>query len=158
MKLMILRGIFFSMLCLLFITCANNDNSDALLEQAGQVHLEAVEVDKKIQSMLPKFVDIKQQIEQKQTDRTPEENQILKQITALESRYAFWKENYVEVPGLEHDHDHDHDHSHHDHGHGSQVEVSPEDMLLIQQEFKDSLSSIALGLEQLEIPEYLVAN
>ena len=155
---MLSRSIFFGIFFLFIASCSNSNNSkkdNTILQQAGQIHLEAVKIDEKIQPTLTKVTSVKQQLEQKTIELTLEEKGFLQEVIELERSYAFWEENHVEVPGFEHEgHDH-HDHSHHDHNHGPSLDVSAEDMLLIQQEFKDSLSSIAARLEKLNIPDSL---
>ena len=49
----------------------------------------------------------------------------------------------------EHEHHHDHEHDHHHH-HGSQPDLTPEDMLAVQQEFLDSVRVIQRAVSQLK--------
>lgn len=155
---MLFRSFFFSIFCFfLIISCANQGKKDELLQQAGKIHLEAIKMDEKIRPDLTKVFSVKKRLEQKQTELTLEEKNLLEQIKQLKSSYDFWNENHVEVPGFEHEgHHHDHAHHDHDHDHGPSLEVSSEDMLSIQKEFKDSLSSIAERLDNLHIPDSLI--
>ncbi|MEM9848605.1 MAG: hypothetical protein AAF847_11990 [Bacteroidota bacterium] len=155
-----MRIILFSILCCSLVACANQQQNkeEELLQQAGQIHLEAIKIDETVKPKFAKMTRAKEQLAQKQAELTPEENQLLQKMVALEQSYTFWNENHVEVPGFEHEgHDH-HDHSHHDHDHGPSLDVSAEDMLVIQQEFKDSLVSIAERLESLAIPDSLLVQ
>lgn len=155
---MTLRSIFFGLCGVLLFACGHQHEHDEVLEQAGKIHLEAVKMDETIKPRLEKLSDVKKRLEQKQGELSVQESQMMQQIATLERSYAFWDENHVEVPGFEHaGHEHDHDHDH-DHDHGPGLEVSSEDMLLIQQEFKDTLSSIAARLEKLAIPDSLMVQ
>jgi hypothetical protein len=67
-------------------------------------------------------------------------------LAALEN----WEKQLVEVPGNE-DHDHNHGaHEHHDHEQAS-VEVTPEQMLLIQRELENRLNNISKRLQQISL-------
>lgn len=121
------------MICLLgmVLTGCHSHETDPKLEEAFKIHEQAIAVNQAIQSQL-----------QSANTETPEMSQIKK-------RLSDWEENLVEVPGFDHDHDHSHGgHHHHDHGPG--LEVTPEDMLIIQKEFLDSIKVI-----QQEVQLYL---
>ena len=109
---------------------------DPLLEEAFTVHEEAVKHSKEVKYLL----------EQLPADST--------QVVSLKKRFDTWKENQIEVPGFEHSHDHDHDHDHgdhdHDHDHGPGLELTPEDMLLVQKEMRDSILVIKAAAEALK--------
>lgn len=131
------------------IGCAGQDENEMLLKQANEIHLEAIKLNKTIQPNLEKVIQLKTQIKEKGEERNKEEEVFIKRVEQLERSYNYWKENHVEVPGFEH-HDHDHHDHDHSHDHGATLEVSAEDMLLIQQEFKDSIIMISKRLEALD--------
>ena len=138
------KNIFFTILLLTSFACQRqSDNaSDKLLEEAAQIHMNAVEVEKKIKSSISQIEQERNQINIQGRALTPEEIQRVAQIESILASYDWFKDNHVEVPGAEHDHDH-HDHDHdHDHDHGPGLELEPKDMLLVQQEFLDTILSI----------------
>ena len=149
---MALKNILFGVFCFFFITCGHQHKHDPVLEEAGKIYMEAVKMDEEIKPALEKIAGVKQQLQQIQADLNPKEHQLLQQITGLEESYAFWDKNHIEVPGF--DHTGHHHNCSHDHSAG--LEVSSEDMLLIQREFKDSLSSIVERLKQLSISDSLI--
>ena len=107
--------------------CANEKKNDPILEEAFQLHQQAMTVEREVRAQL---------------DKLPANTPV---ADRLRSRHKTWSENLVEVPGFEHEHHHDHGHDHahdHDHDHGPTTEVTPEHMLAIQQEFLDSIRAI----------------
>jgi ABC-type Zn2+ transport system substrate-binding protein/surface adhesin len=150
-----LFSIFF--LVSLMIACQSSETTDAALEEAGRIHMEAVELDKNVHPKVDAAIERKNQLAVQGRELTEAERQFIQQVESIENSYAYWEENHVEVPGFEHD-DHDHDHDHHDHAghdhdhsHAAPLDVTPADMLIIQQEFRDTLLSIQARLEQLDI-------
>ena len=102
---------------------------DPILEEAFGLHQEAIAVNKAIREKL----------------QSVEANDSL--MNNIRKRLQTWEENLVEVPGFEHDHDHSHGGHHHHHDHGNELEVTPADMKIIQQEFLDSIQVIKQEVE-----------
>lgn len=154
---MLLKNYLLLLIAVALVACTEEEQPNELLQEAHQIHVEAVKIEQSIQPALAKMETVKQQLKPKQAEWTAEEQLLWQQITDIERSYAFWKDNHIEVPGFEHedhhDHDHDHDHSHHHHDHAAHEDMAPEDMLLIQQEFKDTLSTVVARLEQLDFLE-----
>lgn len=133
---------------LLITACNTSQKENPQLKEAADVHLEAMQIEKQMKPQLAELVQLKNSINIQGRELTAEEIALVQQIEALEASYAFWEENHVEVPGHEH-HDHDdHDHDdHHHHHHGPKLNLSPADMLLVQQEFRDSIRAIQQRVE-----------
>jgi ABC-type Zn2+ transport system substrate-binding protein/surface adhesin len=85
-------------------------------------------------------------------------DQDIAKLQKLKQSYDEWKNNMVVIPGLEHDHDHgDHDHAghdHHDHDHGHDhskedvaSQLSPDDQLKVQKEWKAAIIAIQDSLK-----------
>lgn len=162
---------YFLSICLICFAASCNSVSEEdqkLLKEAAEVHQKAVDIEQQVTPKLDALVQQKNQINIQGRALTTEETEFVKKVESLESSYAYWQENHVEVPGFEHSHGHeehaghdhdgeDHDHDHaghdHDHGHGATLEVSASDMLIIQKEFMDSILSIQQRVEKLRIPE-----
>ena len=123
LPILILKPYWFGLISIVIFSCAcsnsNSDEENALLQEANKIHLEAMAVEKEVNKQL-KALD-----------------QDTFNLDPIKERLKNWDENLIEVPGFEHDHDHDHDHDH-----GKALEVLPEDMLIIQQEFLDSIRAI----------------
>lgn len=122
----------------------HNHGDNQLLQQAADIHTEAIKIEKELRPKLQSLVQQKNTINIQGRALTEEETAFVNKVESIEASLKYWEENHVEVPGFEHGHDHDHDHEGHDHSHdhGSKLEVAPQDMLLIQKEFRDSIVAI----------------
>lgn len=131
---------------------SSSENDNALLEEAGKIHLEAIQIEKTIKPKLDELVQAKNRLSIQGRALNADEQAFINKVEQLQSSYNYWEENHVEVPGTEHDHGHDHSHEGHDHSHdhGPKLEVSAADMLLIQKEFRDSILSIKQRIEEIE--------
>ena len=115
------KCIYHYTLCLLvfFIACKDQSKKDPILEEAFGIHKESIDIAAKAVKYLEKL---------------PAQDTMR---TIFETRLQDWGENMVEVPGF---------HYHHDglgHHHGrTPLKLVPNDMLLLQKEFKDSIQSI----------------
>ena len=128
MKAQIIKLVY--ILLIINMGCSNSSKPGPLLEKAFLAHQQSLQTAKEAREILKSL---------------PANDSILLQ---LESRLNTWDENLIEVPGFEHDHDHGHDHGHHHHHHGPQMELLPEDMLIVQQELLDSVRMIKEALLQ----------
>ena len=150
MRTLLLFGLIFGI-----IGCASSGSSekDEQLKAAAELHQKAIDIDKAVR---PGIEALKQQTNDLQKQgRALSEQEIAftKAVNKLQQRYNFWDKNHVEVPGYEHEHHHDHDghdHGHHHHDHGPSLELSPADMLIVQQEFLDSIKAIQQTVVALE--------
>ncbi len=124
-----------------------------MLAEAAEIHAQAIRMEQTMKPNLDALIQIKNNLNVQGRALTPQEQDLITQIESLVARYAYWEENHVEVPGHEH-HDHadhahhDHDH-HHGHHHNAKLDLSPQDMLLVQREFLDSIRAISQNVEQL---------
>lgn len=120
---------FYSILLCLFLlpfACADSSASDALLEEAFAVHKEAMAHSKEVEALISKLPAGDPSVE------------------SLKTRLDNWSHDLIEVPGFEHDHqDHDHDHD-------PKLELTPEDMLLVQKEMRDSILMIKQAVETMK--------
>jgi ABC-type nickel/cobalt efflux system permease component RcnA len=135
MKDFIFKLIFFVLI--INAGCSSASKPDPLLEEAFQVHNQYLQIAAEAEDMLKKLP-------------TKDSFRLV-----TEPRLEEWYDNIIEVPGFEHEHNHDHDHGHHHHHHNhhQQIEVSPEVMLGVQRELRDSVQVI-----KEEILEYTKAN
>ena len=134
-----------------FIACSGESEEHKILHEAADLHVEALKIKKELTGDLEQLRQLKNGIQVQGRALTEEEVKFTKAVNLLENRLAYWEENHVEVPGFEHgEHDHSgHDHSGHDHNHGPKFQLPPDDMLIIQKEFKDSIVVIKRSLESL---------
>ena len=103
---------------------------DPILQEAFDIHIQSLDVAKDTKDLLEKL--------------PPADTNRLKFESALKE----WNDNIVEVPGFHHHHHGDDGHHHHHH-HGAQLELTPDDMLLVQKELMDSIQSIHKRVRQL---------
>ncbi|MEM1328644.1 MAG: hypothetical protein AAGI23_21995 [Bacteroidota bacterium] len=147
----------------LLVACQSTEQTDAAMEEAGKVHMEIIELEKEVHPKVDAVIERKNQLQVEGRELTEAEQTYISQVESIENSYAYFEENLVEVPGLEHDHGHSHDHHDHDHeghdhsghdhdhdhSHAAPLDVTGEDMLIIQKEFKDTLVSIQTRLAAL---------
>lgn len=109
-------------LLILNMACSNSSKPDPLLEEAFLIHKQSLTTAKETQKIL---------------EGLPANDEYR---LKMESRFKHWNENIIEVPGFEHDHSHGHEHHHHHHN--TQIELTPEDQLIVQKELLDSIRVI----------------
>ena len=138
---------FFLLLFLLVAACHSQGEDAHLLKKAAAVHQEAVRIEKQLEPQVAELVQYRNALQIQGRTLSAAEQDLIARIDSVESSLLFWEEHHVEVPGFEHEgHQHDHDHSH---DHGPSLKLSPEDMLLVQQEFRDSLQALEQRIVQL---------
>lgn len=139
-----MRFLFLAVMITSLAACGSSQKDKDILEEAWKVHTEAMEIEQNIKPQLEELAQLKNSINVQGRALTPEEIKLIEQIEAIENSYAYWETHHLEVPGHEHDHQ---DHAHHDHNHGAKLELSPQDMLSVQREFRDSIISIRERVE-----------
>jgi hypothetical protein len=117
--------LFLSIVLLFAYACTTTSEDDKLMEEAFNIHEQAMQVAKETKDLLAST-------DQNKTG-----------LSSIRERLERWEDDLVEVPGFDHDHEHSHDH---DHGHHAELELLPEDMLAIQQELLDSIKAIRSDL------------
>jgi hypothetical protein len=123
----------------LLFACQSPQPSDNAGE-AAKIHLEIIAIEGALAGKVDSLIQLRNQLAIQGRALTPEEIAFNNQVTGIETSINYWRENLPEPPGLEHDHSHaGHDHHHH---HGPALDVTPEQMLAIQKEFRDSILSI----------------
>jgi hypothetical protein len=117
------------LICALLLSACQKQRTDESLRQAGEIHLQALQVLKQVEKILDSAGT---------AGILPADT-----LASLRRDVQAWRENLVEVPGLEH---HDHDHSH-DHQHEAQPPVSSEEMLRIQRHALQQVQAIQARLQ-----------
>ena len=135
------------LLCLFLFACHNHSEEHKLLEEAAQIHLEAAKIEQSIKADLEQLIQEKNSINIQGRALMPEEIAFTRQVEAIQKSYSFWEDNQMEVPGFEH---HGDGHDHHHHHHGGELDLPPEDILLVQKELKDSILSIQQKIQNLQ--------
>lgn len=141
-----LKYIFF--ISLIFVACDSSTNKadEKILQEATQIHLDAVKIEKELKPKFDQLIQKKNQLVLQGRELTDAENIFIAKMNQIQASYDYWEKNHVEVEGGDHDH-----HDHHDHDHGSELNVLPADMLIIQKEFRDSILSIKERMEKIAI-------
>jgi len=136
---------FSLLLFLLVAACHSQGGDEHLLKKAAAVHQEAVRIEEQLEPQVAELVQYRNALQIQGRTLSAAEQDLIARIDLVESSLLFWEEHHVEVPGFEHE-GHQHDHSH---DHGPSLKLSPEDMLLVQQEFRDSLQALEQRIVQL---------
>ncbi|MCG8330038.1 MAG: hypothetical protein MI974_20240 [Chitinophagales bacterium] len=136
-------------LLLLFIMAAcTNEPIDPKLEAAAAIHEEAIKTEQLVRTTLDSLKQHKEQLSTQEDTLSDSDQVFISRYDSLQSDLASWSENLIEVPGFEHHHHHHGEACHHDHG-KKIPEVTPEHMLSIQKEFRDSIMAIKHRADQL---------
>lgn len=126
-------------LTLLAAACGGSSADETTLKEAGQIHLQASEVQERIEPLLDSLARLKTQLAAKQT---PEAQAAAADIDSVMKRFEEWEETAVEVPGQEHEHAEGEEHHHHHHDHKPAPQVTAPEMLDIQKELKANIEKI----------------
>lgn len=106
---------------------------DPILQEALSIQDEAIHIGIELDSIL----------DAKMAEGSFAQN--IDSLRILKSAVNDWRNNMVEIPGIEHDHDHhghDHDHSHDHSGSEAAAHLSPQDIKKVQTEWKAAIDSI----------------
>lgn len=119
------------------ISCKNKTEEqtkvDPILQEALSIQDEAIHIGMELDSIL----------DAKMAEGSFAQN--IDSLRILKSAVNDWRNNMVEIPGIEHDHDHhghDHDHSHDHSGSEAAAHLSPQDIKKVQTEWKAAIDSI----------------
>lgn len=119
------------------INCKNKTEEqtkvDPILQEALSIQDEAIHIGMELDSIL----------DAKMAEGSFAQN--IDSLRMLKSAVNDWRNNMVEIPGIEHDHDHhghDHDHSHDHSGSEAAAHLSPQDIKKVQTEWKAAIDSI----------------
>ena len=116
-----------SLLILIHCACIGTSEKDPILVEAFEIHKQSVDI-------AAKAVEVWEKLPENDSMRLK-----------FDSRLQEWGNDLVEVPGF---------HYHHDglgHHHGrAPLKLMPDDMLLIQKEFRDSIESIYKRIQTYE--------
>ncbi len=121
------------------MACNSAKNENPALKEAAQTHEQALKIEKQVAPQLQELTQVKNSIQVQGRALTPEEMALVQEIESIEQSYEYWEKNHVEVPGYEHSHE---GHQHEGHDHGAPLKLTPQDMLVVQREFRDSIVAI----------------
>ena len=117
--------------------CKGKSQTDPVLLEAFDIQHEAIHIGDEVESM------IKEGMANDTTAAGKEKYSILMEA------YTDWKNNMVEVPGVEHDHSgHDHDHSHSHSASPAAAHLTPEEVKQVQTEWKNAITAIKESINQ----------
>lgn len=115
--------------------CSSDGTNSTMLNQANELHLEAVERHMNVEFVLDSL-------------RTRSAGQPNSRLDSLAMALAEWEGRLIEVPGFEDQHDHaGHGHDHH---HDSAPELTPDQMLAVQQEFLREIKALEQSLRRID--------
>ena len=120
------------------LLCSCQSSQPAGNDDAEKIHLEIIAIEAALAGKVDSLIQLRNQLAIQGRALTPEEIAFNNQVTGIEASISYWRDNLPEPAGLEHDHSgHNNDHNH-----GPTLDVTPEQMLAIQKEFRDSILSI----------------
>jgi ABC-type nickel/cobalt efflux system permease component RcnA len=139
--------------CTLFLT-ACGDKKDPKMEEAGKIHLEAMEIEESLHEQVEGIDSLKIVLTDKKKTLTDAAAvaSIDSTISALDlvaKSFEEWEESLVEVPGLAHEHHH-HEGEEHHHDHKPAPNVSSDQMIEIQKEIKANIEKIKADFTKAE--------
>lgn len=143
--------LLFTVCGLLFTACS--DKKDPKMEEAGKIHLEAMEIEESLHEQVEGIDSLKVALDTKRQTLTDAAaiatlDSTVAALGAVASSFEAWEENLVEVPGLVHEHHH-HEGEHH-HDHKPAPNVSSEQMVEIQKEIKANIEKIKADMTKAE--------
>jgi len=153
-------------LCLIIVclslTVACGAKKDPVMQQAGQVHKQAIAIHEEV---MVQINDARQLIQRLKVKRETSDSttriaidSTIARIEHADRSMNTWMDEVVEVPGLEDDHAHTHGEGH-DHDHSAAPEITPQQMLEIQKEMKVNIEKIQADLiRQMERGQKLLGN
>jgi ABC-type nickel/cobalt efflux system permease component RcnA len=144
--------VFLLSLSFLAVFACTESTKDPMLVEAAAVHNKAMEIEQSVIAKLDSLEQKRQQLTEKYGPASDTTRMFVASVNELQSSLKTWSSNLIEVPGFEHHHHHHgHDHDHdHEHSHGAKTpEVTPEHMLNIQREFRDSIMALSIRAEEL---------
>jgi ABC-type Zn2+ transport system substrate-binding protein/surface adhesin len=128
------------LMSVLLINCKNKTEEqtkvDPILQEALSIQDEAIHIGMELDSIL----------DAKMAEGSFAQN--IDSLRILKSAVNDWRNNMVEIPGVEHDHHgHDHDHSHDHSGIEASAHLSPEDIKKVQLEWKAAIDVIRSSIK-----------
>ena len=145
--------------CLLFTACCSlftacGDKKDPKMEEAGKIHLEAMEIEETLHEQVEGIDSLKIVLNDKKKTVTDAAaiasiDSTVAALDAVAKSFEEWEENLVEVPGLAHEHHH-HEGEEHHHDHKPAPDVSGDQMIEIQKEIKANIQKIKSDLVSAE--------
>ncbi len=138
--------------CLLLTSCG--DKKDPKMEEAGKIHLAAMEIEESIHEQIEGIDSLKVVLNDKKKTLTDAAtiagiDSTVAALDAVAKSFEDWEENLVEVPGLAHEHHH-HEGEEHHHDHKPAPDVSSDQMIEIQKEIKANIEKIKSDLATVE--------
>jgi len=132
----------------LFSACG--DKKDPKMEEAGKVHLEAMEIEESIHQQIEGIDSLKIVLSEKKKTLTDAAaiaslDSTVAALDAVAGSFAAWEESVVEVPGLPHEH-----HDGEEHEHKPAPDLTADQMLEVQKESKTNIEKIKADLAKAE--------
>ncbi len=128
----------------LMVFTINNcsSNNEQVLKEAVEIHEQSLTIEKEVQSKYDELEQIKNSINIQGRALTEEEIKFTREVDLMGLSLNYWKENHLEVPSSDQQ----------EKQKDASIKFSPQDILLIQKEFNDSIVAIRARVERLKIP------
>ena len=128
------------LIAILFFSCSSNN--EKVLKEAVEIHEQSLAIEKEISTRFEELEQVKNSINIQGRALTEEEIKFTREVDLLGLSLNYWKENHLEVPSSDQQKNQK----------DSSIKFSPQDILLIQKEFNDSIVAIRARVERLKIP------
>lgn len=138
------------LLSIVFFSCS--DKKDPKLEEAAKLHNEATEIQATIEPQIEGADSLITVLNEKKKTLTDAAaiahiDSTTATLEALSKSLEDWEGNLIEVPGMPHA---EHGDEHHHHEHKKAPDMSPDQMLQVQQEIKKGIEKIRDDLAKAE--------
>jgi hypothetical protein len=128
------------LIAILFFSCSSSN--EKVLKEAIEIHEQSLAIEKEISTRFEELEQAKNSINIQGRALTEEEIKFTREVDLLGLSLNYWKENHLEVPASDKQ----------ENQKDASIKFSPQDILLIQKEFNDSIVAIRARVERLKIP------
>jgi len=141
--------IFLISLSAFLISCTGGKKSvdDPILKEAFALHMEATEIEKKLSPLIDDLRNQKNGIQIQGRALSEEEMKFMDTVNNIEKIFSTWTDYRVEVPGFEHGHNHDGHQHHAGCNHKNDVQLTPQQMLEVQQESLKEIKDVKAKID-----------
>jgi hypothetical protein len=119
-----------------------SSGNEKILKEASELHEQSLNIEKEVLSKFEELEQAKNSINIRGRALTEEEIKFTREVDLLGLSLNYWLENHPQVPQADQQKNEK----------SSSVKFTPQDILLIQKEFNDSISAIRGRVNALKIP------
>jgi uncharacterized protein YcfL len=133
---------YLNLLLTTFLIFSCSSSNEKILKEASELHEQSLNIEKEVLSKFEELEQTKNSINIQGRALTEEEIKFTREVDLLGLSLNYWLENHPQVPQIDQQKNEK----------PSSVKFTPQDILLIQKEFNDSISAIRVRVNALKIP------